>query len=76
MDDLHHSEQQLRDNYCPAKEVPERFPNVFSANQWQWAYRNRDQNGISRAVRLFCGKHLVSIPVLLELIEEGRIADE
>ena len=42
----------------PAIMVPEEYPHLFNATQWNWALRSRDRNGLSHAVVIMGRKRL------------------
>jgi hypothetical protein len=53
----------------PAKDVPKKFPHLYSEKSWQWAVKQRRHNGLAKAFRKI-GKNLfVNIPVLAECID-------
>jgi hypothetical protein len=50
-------------------EVPQRFPNLFTPNQWQWTYRNRENNGLDEIVIILNGKGYIDISRLPDWLE-------
>ena len=58
--------------YCPAREVPERFPDLFTLRRWEWLMRQRQVNGLDRAVRKLGGRLYINLSVLFEIIEESN----
>ena len=59
----------LGQDYCLSSEIPSKFPNLFTHAQWEWAMRNRSQNGVGQAVRKVGGRLFINLPVLVEVIE-------
>ena len=62
--------EALVTEYLRAVEIPDLFPNLFSRNQWAWALRNRERNGLYRAVRRLGRRLIVHVPTLLEVIDD------
>jgi len=50
-------------------EIPQQFPNLFSDNQWQWTYRNRENNGLDELVVILNGKGYIDISKLSDWLE-------
>lgn len=54
----------------PYKSIPQKFPHLFTCNQWSWAVKQRKHNGLGKA---FCkvGKKLfVNERVLAKCINQ------
>jgi hypothetical protein len=57
---------------CRSKEIPDRFPHLFTPRQWEWAVRNRRTNGFDRALRRVGNRFFVSIPEFVRVINEAH----
>lgn len=58
--------------YCRAKEIPDRYPDLFTHRQWEWVMRNRDTNGVQKAVRRLGSSLFINVDVLLQVLEESH----
>lgn len=54
----------------PFKQIPQKYPHLYSENSWKWAASQRQHNGLARAFRKV-GKNLfVNEIILAECIDE------
>jgi hypothetical protein len=62
--------QVTLDDLTPYKKIPQKYPDLFSPQSWQWKVSQREHNGLARAFRKV-GKDLyVNEIVLAECIDE------
>lgn len=53
----------------PYQAVPEKFPHLYSKKSWQWAVKQRQHNGLSKAFRKVGKQLFVNTRVLAECID-------
>ena len=54
----------------PFKQIPKKYPHLYSENSWRWAVKQRKHNGLEKAFRKV-GKNLfVNELVLAQCIDE------
>lgn len=56
----------------PHREIPRLFPHLFTDNQWDWTFRNRDKNGLDDLVYDVNGHKLVDLPRFPDWVETRR----
>jgi len=57
------------DDFIPYRDVPDKFPHLYTKKSWAWATKRRQQNGLAIAFRKV-GKHLfVNTTILAECID-------
>lgn len=53
----------------PYKDVPDKFPHIYTRKNWAWATKQRQHNGLGRAFRKVCKHLFVNTNVLAECID-------
>ncbi|NOQ15365.1 MAG: hypothetical protein GQ583_12925 [Methyloprofundus sp.] len=54
----------------PFKQIPKKYPHLYSENSWKWAVANRQHNGLARAFRKVGKKLFVNELELAQCINE------
>lgn len=55
---------ELREEWCLCAKAPKVLPNLFTRRSWEWAYRNRETNGLQKAIRRLGGKNFIHLRLL------------
>lgn len=66
---MHNNSPIKLDDLIPYRDIPDKFPHLWSKKSWTWAAKQRQHNGLGKAFRKV-GKHLfVNVVVLAECID-------
>ena len=58
-------------DFVPCKDIPKKFPHLYSDKSWAWVVKQRKKNGLAPAFRRI-GKNLfVNLPVFAQCIDSS-----
>ncbi|HIF50813.1 MAG TPA: hypothetical protein EYQ42_04680 [Thiotrichaceae bacterium] len=58
------------DDLVPEKQIPEKYPHLYTKESWRWAVAQRKHNGLARAFRKIGKNVFVNVVILAECMDE------
>lgn len=56
----------------PHRKIPQKYPNIFTPNQWEWTLRNKDKNGLDQFVYRLNNQKYIHEPGFLQWVAQRR----
>ena len=61
--------QVTLDDLIPEKQIPEKYPHLYTEKSWRWAVAQRKHNGLAKAFRKVGRNVFVNVNILAECID-------
>ena len=71
---MQNQSQVTLSDLTPHKKIPEKYPDLFTPEQWAWKVAQRKHNGLARAFRKI-GKDLYVNDLILAECMDEQLAD-